>query len=141
MCEQKSIVGSYKERAVKWIESLDDLNVDGIEQIIFKFGMEASKVKQMPLVDQEKLKDLEETIQYLNGVLREIIGDCLDEIPVSHLPNNVVVEKAFVLDASPLASYSDHAMLRLNELDKKKIISQLKISGLVLNSISEIRSN
>lgn len=140
MCKSNNSL-TYKERAISWVESLDDISIEGIESIIFKFGTEVSKIKSAVPVDRIKLKDLEETLQYLNGVIKDLCIDDNEDKPVANVEvkNDVVVTSEYVFDSSPLANYCLTPEAQLDMSAKQEILSSLRKSPHVLKSVNDLK--
>lgn len=136
---------TYHERATAWIESLDDLNIENVEAIAFKFGMEVNKVRSSLPLDKEKLNDLEMTLQYLNGVIKEIVGDAIDDKDdegiISTCKNVEECEsKQFNFDASPLVKYEEVKTKPLNPDEKNNLIKGFRSLPGILQSAKDIRT-
>lgn len=137
---------TYLGRATAWIESLDDLNIENVEAIAFKFGMEVNKVRSSLPLDKEKLNDLEMTLRYLNGVIKEIVGDSIDDKAdegIISTCRNVEGSqiKDFVFDSSSLVNYDDIKSNPILPDEKNKLIKNVKCLPGILKSPKDIKSS
>lgn len=132
---------TYKERAKNWVESLDDITIDSLELIIMRFNQEIIKIKSTEKECSHKLIDLEGTLQYLNDVLQELIGDdgtVSKESPFKN-DNSFNLTDHYEFDPSALVRYEVDQCSSISNVDKDEILKSLRMSPYILKSSDEIK--
>jgi len=115
---------SYLLRAKHWIESTDDVDIDTIESTLVRFTMEYKKSSSSN-ISKSKIKDLEDTIEYLKIELGDLAGAQNMELEPIESPKQTN-KNAYSFDPSPLIDLSELAINTLSSDQKHSSLSMIK---------------
>ena len=107
---------TYLERAEKWVDNMDGVDIDTVESTIERFSYEMSKCS----AGSEKHVDLKATIGYVKETLLSL-GLSEDETPNKRDISNEI----YVFDTSSLGDSEVGDLVVLSETEKADALAEL----------------
>lgn len=125
---------SYFERAKRWVETADDVDIENLEATIGRFAVELKKFQiSNPMQHESKIKDPSATLTYLKEKLCEVAG--VDELPSVEGVDEVVAHDIcdnYAFDPSPLGDTSDSEAISLSPEEKAAAVAGIrKLPGII----------
>lgn len=117
---------SYLERAKSWICTADDIDIEQIESTVTCFSEELKKSNAYPIQNASKIKDLDETLDYLRSELKSLAG--VDELPIPSLGSGAdseIVKCEF--DSSPLVDVTSEP-IHFSKAEKADALAEIRSS-------------
>lgn len=119
---------SYFERAKAWLSG-DDVDIEVLESTIERFVIELKKAKS-----KEHKLDLEKTLALLNEYCAQ--GTIEEDVISSQKEKSIV---NIVFDSSSLLDQEKCEPISLTNEERKLRLSELRNTGLFVNSMSELK--
>ena len=139
-------MATYLERARKWVEDAPDLSAEQLESAIEAMGF---RLKDAQGLTEGQVQDIRDTLSYLNGQLKEMVGTDDSEVGLSSadLPQATPVDaslpvdnqKTVDLDLTPLVPEVDGETVVLSTTEKAQAVDELLASGLIQKGVSSNR--
>jgi hypothetical protein len=138
---------SYFQRAKHWIEVAEDVDIEILESTLTRFSLQYQKLLSNPIQDELDLKDLSETIEYLNNELILLAGVEALPIPsISSIDANPVCtssDTGYNYDPSPLLKVSESEAIVLSKEERQLALLKIKSMSCITpaSTLSQFKRN
>mgnify|MGYP000501221536 CR=1 FL=1 len=131
---------SYLERAKLWVQESEDVDIEALESTLFRFIQQQKKITNDTL--SMEINDLNNTIQYLETKLNELLGN------ESNFVNNTIALNSsspsidsFIFDPSPLVKVdSDTVPVALSKEQKEYALARIASTPGIISAKSLLKT-